>query len=105
MKSLGVLPSFFVLTPFLACGSVMINEIMYHPNSTRVLEEWIEFYNSAPTNVSLAGWKISKGLLFTFPTNVTISSGGYLVVAADTATFSGKYPTVSNVVPLSAGPL
>ena len=92
--------------PGLAAGpGVLINEIMYHPASTNVLEEWIELYNSGPTNVNLSGWQITKGVQFAFPTNTTIAPGGYLVVAADIATFAAKYPGVPNVVPASAGPL
>jgi hypothetical protein len=90
-----------------ASAGVLFNEIMYHPNSTNVLEEWFELYNPGPTNVSLSGWQISNGLLssFTIPTNTTIFVGGFLVVAADAATFASKYPGVTNVVPGSAGPL
>src|ERR1017187_4406615 len=90
-----------------ASAGVLFNEIMYHPNSTNVLEEWFELYNPGPTNVSLSGWQISNGLLssFTIPTNTTIFAGGFLVVAADAATFASKYPGVTNVVSGSAGPL
>src|SRR5437588_7688760 len=109
MKIIAKLFSILLLlagaAPALAAGSVLVNEIMYHPNSTNLLEEWVELYNPAPTNVNLSGWHIAKGLQFTFPTNTTIIAGGYLVVAADTTTFAGKYPGVTNVVLLSAGPL
>lgn len=86
-------------------GGVVINEIMYHPASTNLLEEWFELYNPGPTNVNLSGWKITQGVQFAFPTNTTLAPGGYLVVAADAATFAAKYPGVTNVVPGSAGPL
>src|SRR6185503_5832230 len=88
-----------------ASGSVVINEILYHPTSTNVLEEWIELYNTGQTNVNLSGWRITKGLQFTFPTNTTIAAGGYLVIAADAATFAVKHPGVANVVAGSAGAL
>src|SRR5438094_4176197 len=88
-----------------APGGVVINEIMYHPGSTNVLEEWIELHNSGSTNVNLSGWRIAKGLQFTFPTNTTIAAGGFLVLAADAPTFAAKYPGVANAVPGSAGVL
>src|SRR5437867_4371032 len=50
-----------------ASGGVVINEIMYHPASTNVLEEWIELHNSGTTNMNLSGWRITKGLQITFP--------------------------------------
>src|SRR5438552_14814723 len=39
------------LVPLASTGAVLINEVMYHPNSTNVLEEWVELYNPGPTNV------------------------------------------------------
>ena len=78
-------------------ASVLINEIMYHPASENVLEEYIELFNNGPANVNLSGWRFSKGVEFTFP-GVTISAHSYLVVAADVATFTSKYPGVTNVV-------
>src|SRR6267142_6454297 len=93
------------LAPAFSAGNVLINEVMYHPNSTNPLEEWVELYNPGPTNVNLSGWQITKSLQFTFPTNSSIPAGGFVVVAADTATFAAKYPGVTNFVPVSAGAL
>ena len=76
---------------------VVISEIMYHPASENVLEEYIELFNRGAAAVDLTGWRFSSGVQFTFP-NLTIAPGGYLVVAADLPTFRAKYPTVSNVV-------
>src|SRR6266550_7333252 len=85
----------------LFCGnsaaSVLINEIMYHPSSEDIREEYIELLNTSATNVNLAGWRFSKGVQFVFP-NVTLASGGYLVVAADVTAFANKYPGVANVI-------
>src|SRR5256714_4637566 len=91
--------------PWPALGGVVINEIMHHPASPNALEEWVELLNTGPTNVDLAGWQISRGARFTFPTNTPLAVGGYLVVPADAATFAAKYPVVTNVVAGSAGPL
>src|SRR6266511_4162504 len=96
---------FLLISAASAFGGVVINEIMYHPSSTNLLEEWVELYNPGPTNVSLSGWQITKSLQFAFPTNTAITAGGFLVVAADTTTFAAKYPGVTNVVPASSGPL
>src|SRR3989442_5294282 len=81
-----------------AFGGVVVNELMYHPNSTNVLEEWIELHNNGPTNVNLSGWQFTRGVAFTFPTNTVLASGGYLVVAADGPTFASKHPGVANVI-------
>ena len=71
---------------------------MYHPSSENVLEEYVELLNLEATNVNLSGWRLTKGAKFTFAPNTLLSPGGYLVVAANHAAFSAKYPAVTNVV-------
>ncbi|MEE8451635.1 MAG: lamin tail domain-containing protein, partial [Thermoguttaceae bacterium] len=76
---------------------VVISEIMYHPASDNPREEFIELLNRGSKSVDLTGWRIDKGVDFTFPA-VTLDAGAYLVLAADTATFARSYPNVVNVV-------
>jgi len=83
---------------------VLINEIMYHPyhdilagQAEDIGEEYIELYNGSDFAVNLKDWRFTDGVDFTFP-SVVIGSGGYLVVAANEAVFSAKYPGVTNVV-------
>src|SRR5882672_11139356 len=81
-------------------GDVMINEIMYHPapdTPEDTSREWIELHNKGVAAVNLTGWRLTKGVNFTF-TNSTIPAGGYLVVAANLTSFRAQYPAVSNVV-------
>ncbi len=78
-------------------GAVVINEIMYHPASENLGEEYIELRNITPDAINLANWRFSRGVDFTF-TNVSLPGNGYLVVAADLSTFQSKYPGVTNVV-------
>ena len=78
-------------------AGVVISEIMYHPSSENVLEEYIELFNKGASPANLNGWRLSKGVQYAF-TNAIIPPGGYLVVAADTNTFAVKYPGITNVV-------
>jgi len=78
-------------------SGVVISEIMYHPSSENVLEEYIELFNKGAGQVSLSGWQFTRGVSFTF-SNVSIPAGGYFVVAANVAAFTNKYPGVTNVV-------
>jgi hypothetical protein len=78
-------------------GDVLINELMYHPSSQDVREEYIELYNAGTNTVDLTGWRFSKGVSFTF-SNVVLAPRAYLVVAANRTVFQGKYPGVPNVV-------
>ena len=77
---------------------VVINEIMYHPASEDPREEYVELFNPAATNVNLSGWTLAGGIAYAFPSNSIIAPAGYLVVAANTASFSARYPAVANVV-------
>ncbi len=101
---------------FLAGGlnlsaEVVINEIMYHPASEDIREEYIELFNSgnAPTNIT--NWRLSGGVNLSFSnaltvvradfvpmTNLTLSPGGCVVVAANLTNFVAKYPGVTNVL-------
>src|SRR5882762_9371764 len=94
-----------VLQVFCANGQPIINEIMYHPASTNLLEQWVELYNPGTNTVDLTDWKFSNGIQFTFPTNTVLKAGDYLVVAADRNTFTNKFPGVTNYVAGWAAPL
>jgi hypothetical protein len=83
-------------------GTIIISEIMYHPyDPTGIAEdiklEWIELFNSGARPVDMTGWRFADGVEYTFP-NVTLAAHEYLVVAADVAVFSARYPGVKNVV-------
>lgn len=95
---------FFCLLPFLfnsaTAQQVVINEVMYHAApavpENRALE-WIELHNRGVTTVNMEGWKLSRGVDFSFP-NITLGPDAYLVVCADRQEFLARYPGVTNVV-------
>ena len=93
---------FLLVTPIALLASaradVVISEIMYHPQSENPLEEYIELHNPDATAASIGGWQFTSGVAFTVPGGTTIPAGGYLVVAANAAAFSAKYPSVTNYV-------
>jgi spore coat protein CotH len=76
---------------------VVISEIMYHPSSELTSEEYVEIYNGEAAAVNLAGWTLSGGVDFVLPAR-SLAPGQSLVIAANTAAFAAKYPTVTNVV-------
>src|SRR5215510_11220954 len=76
-------------------AGVVINEIMYHPASGNVLESYVELRNLDNVSTNISGWRFTKGIQFTFPTNTTLGPGAYLVVAANRAAFTNKYPGVA----------
>lgn len=76
---------------------VVVSEVMYHPASELVGEEYVEIYNGEATSVDLTGWTLTGAVEFQFPA-VSLNAGQYLVIAADTPAFAAKYPIVTNVV-------
>ncbi len=62
---------------------VTINEVNYNPPVGQ--SEWIELRNNQGVDMNVAGWKLTGGVEFTFPTTgvgSTIPGGGHLVIAA-----------------------
>jgi len=96
-------PALFV-TPFVwlalaASGGVVINEIHYHPverpaftaDGSPVLDlsddvhEFVELFNSGPTNVPLAGWRLSGDIDYEFPAGAVLNVNQYRVIAKNPA--------------------
>ncbi len=66
-------------------GSLVINEIMYHPKSA-VECEWVELFNNTNYPVNIANWKISDSSTQSNPLIITanskiINSNDYIVIA------------------------
>jgi hypothetical protein len=78
--------------------AIVLNEIMYHPSSQSVREEFVELFNRSATNVNLTGWRLAGGIDFSFPSNTVMTPGRYLVVAADLAAFTSKYFGNTNAI-------
>ncbi|MDB6110280.1 MAG: hypothetical protein JWR69_2030, partial [Pedosphaera sp.] len=80
------------VNPYPLVGPVVINEIMFDPSSADItedntLDEYVELQNltavsvplfdpAAPTNT----WKMAGGIDYTFPQNVTLPAGGFLLL-------------------------
>lgn len=83
-------------------GPVVISEIHYHPAPES--DEFVELRNITVTNVVLFDperptntWKLS-GLGFTFPTNITLAPGQWLLlVATNPADFRARYFVAEDV--------
>ncbi|HEV2691511.1 MAG TPA: lamin tail domain-containing protein [Verrucomicrobiae bacterium] len=77
-------------------GDIVINELMYDPISGNDDDQYVELYNQGTNVVNLSGWQFTSGITFTFPTNTTLSPGGYLVVARNQTNLFAKYPNLNN---------
>src|SRR6185295_12133839 len=84
-------------------GPVIISEVMYNPLSGDNDKEYVELLNITDAPVSLAGWKFTSGIDFTFG-NTTIPARGTVVVmrfdpnnagnAAKLSAFQAAYPGI-----------
>ena len=77
-------------TPLL--HDIVINEIMYHPISGQVEDEYLELHNRGTNAVDVGHWRFVDGITFVIPAGTVVPAGGYLVVARDRDSLSGKYP-------------
>ncbi len=94
--SFRLLAGFLLLQPVPA--DVVISEIMYHPASENIAEEFIELHNTGTAAANVSGFSFTSGISFTIPPATSIPAGGRLVVAADAAAFAAKHPAVGNFV-------
>ncbi len=81
---------------------VHINEIQYHASADMDSDDWVELANRGQESVDVSHWSLSDGggNAFAMAPGSAIAAGGYLVLARDTAAFSGVYP---GVAPMSGG--
>ena len=77
-------------------GNIVINELMYDPISGNDDDQYIELYNQGTNTVSLAGWKFTASVTYTFPDTASIAAGGYVVVGKNTFELFSNYPTLNS---------
>jgi hypothetical protein len=64
---------------------IVMNEVLYDPDSTDADHEWIELYNAGNASTRLDGWSVETatsawGEDFVFPSGVELAPGDFLVV-------------------------
>src|SRR5262249_31260898 len=79
-----------VATPAAPAEGV-VNEIMYHAPDDLDDLQFIELHNTGDRAVDLAGWKIARGVKYTFPAKATIEANGYLVLCKNQKEFRKHY--------------
>ncbi len=82
-----------------ALDFLRITELMYNPVGGSTLE-FIELLNTGPSAIDITGSSFSDGQPFTtfaFPAT-TLDPGGYALVVADSAAFTGQYGGGFNII-------
>jgi hypothetical protein len=82
-----------------AGANVVINELHINPDVKTELVEFVELYNAGTAEVSLAGWKFTAGIFFTFPAGATIAPGAYIIVGQDLNAFQAKWNASRGQIP------
>ncbi len=69
-------------------GSIVINEVMYDPNTG--FAEWIELYNPSANEIEITGWKLkdNSSTLNMSSSSLTIHPLGFLLIASDSSVYS-----------------
>ena len=79
---------------------VVINEINYRSSDQFNPEDWVELHNPTNKTISMGLWifKDDNNNVFTFPEDILLQSGHYLVLCKNPDTFSQLFPNVLNVI-------
>jgi len=76
---------------FATTGNIIINEIMYDPEGTDSLYEWIELYNNDTMKINISGWSLNDE---TIETDKIMDPDSYVVLARNKTAFEGRYGTL-----------
>ncbi|MHC4659487.1 MAG: lamin tail domain-containing protein, partial [Planctomycetota bacterium] len=82
--------------------NLRITEIMYHPQDTNDPNdpntEFIELRNTGPGTLNLNLVRFTNGVDCTFPADIDIPAGGYVVVVKDQNAFTSRYPSFAGII-------
>ena len=77
---------------------IIFSEIMYNPPMMGIVDgdafEFVELKNVGTAPVNLRGMTFTRGLTFTFNSDLILAPGAFAVLVADAAQFATKYPGV-----------
>jgi regulation of enolase protein 1 (concanavalin A-like superfamily) len=76
-------------------SDVVVNELMYKPISGNDDDQYVELFNRGTNTINLGGWQLTGGVSFVFPTNTTLKTNSYLVVARNVTNLFAKYPNLN----------
>ena len=79
---------------------VVINEINYRSSDQFNQEDWLDLHTLTNKTISMGLWifKDDNNNVFTFPEDILLQSGHYLVICKNIDSFAQLFPSISNVV-------
>lgn len=84
-----------------AVNRLVIHEINYHAPASNDPGDWVELHNAYELPVDVSGWVLrdsEEGHAFVIPEGNVMEPGAFLVLCADRAAFSVKFPQVTNAL-------
>jgi hypothetical protein len=78
---------------------IVINEINYNSSPEKDTKDWVELLNIGNTSINLKNWNLSDGLPvdgYTFPDDIIVTPGNYIVVCRDMTAFRLIHPEIIN---------
>ncbi|MDO8510355.1 MAG: lamin tail domain-containing protein [bacterium] len=92
-----------IFFPLQALGQITITEIMYDAEGTDSGYEWFEIHNGGGAAVDLTGWKFfeaetNHALSLFGSGSLTVSPGGYAVVASNPEKFLEKWQSLGGLI-------
>jgi len=72
-------------------GSIVINELMYHPISGNDDDQYLELYNNGAVAIDLGYWRFTEGIDYIIPPETIIAASNYLVIAKNVTNLLAKH--------------
>jgi len=91
MAPILTIPFLGALIAFPGDFDIVVNEIHYHPFGNNGGDEFIELYNRGPLAVDLSGWRLDGAVVLSFPVDVVLRGGEYLVLSPEPARTVQRY--------------
>ncbi len=102
----------FYITP----PPLVISELMFHPAPSASLSdtndvdnyEYVELQNVGTNTLSLAGFRFTNGISFTFSASnsvTTVAPGGHVLIVKNLASFTSRYGARTNIAGIFEGNL
>ncbi len=78
---------------------VIINEIMYAPDTKAGYVEWVELYNPNSEKIDLSGWQIAdaRNKPVAIPKNTIVAPKGFVILTKNSSAFLAQFPKVKTV--------
>ncbi len=94
--SVSTTPTFDAANEVAFVEDLVINEIMFNPPREHPDLEYLEVVNIGSGDLDISGFRINRGVSFTFPNGTVLEPDEYLVVAKDPTALLEAHPSLAD---------